>query len=559
MSVILDGQERIDAEHSAQKDPVWEKVCRLSEEVLSIAKAQILVKLRFLDRAMFGLTPKVSEAHLLASDGKNFFYEPRYLLNWYRQDSTYVIRAWTHVLMHCLFRHMFVSEKQYRQLWDLSADIAAEGMCRELALPQLLTSPGQEERNLVLDSLSEKVRPLTAEKLMHYFRHNPPDGPSMQLYRDLFTVDSHDLWYERTEQEKDKKDPGGDQGDRQDGRGKEQKKEPQSQSEDQEEDKGENQGDDQEEEQGDDQGGDQEDDLGEDQEEDQDENQGDEQGEEDRQDQGEGQDSSGEEGENRENPGGGMSAEERQELESMWRDISERMQTDLETFARQRGFESGNMTQALRSLNRERYDYRAFLQKFAARTEVMRLSPDEFDYVFYTYGLSVYGDMPLIEPLEYREARRIRDIVIAIDTSGSCSGELVQQFLQKTYNILMQEETFDRRFCLHLIQCDATIQEDMVIHTREEFEEYIRHMTLKGFGGTDFRPVFSYVDQLRKQKALPNLQGLIYFTDGYGQYPPRQPDYLTAFVFLDDQDTGMHLVPPWAVKVVLETEDIRRM
>ena len=50
---------------------------------------------------------------------------------------------------------------------------------------------------------------------------------------------------------------------------------------------------------------------------------------------------------------------------------------------------------------------------------MMKLNPDEFDYNFYTYGFALYENMPLIEPLEYREVKRIREFVIAIDTSGS--------------------------------------------------------------------------------------------------------------------------------------------
>lgn len=38
-----------------------------------------------------------------------------------------------------------------------------------------------------------------------------------------------------------------------------------------------------------------------------------------------------------------------------------------------------------------------------------------------------YGNLPLIEPLEYKEVNRLEELVIAIDTSGSCSRELVQQ------------------------------------------------------------------------------------------------------------------------------------
>ncbi|MBQ8159317.1 MAG: hypothetical protein IJ083_01095, partial [Clostridia bacterium] len=244
------------------------------------------------------------------------------------------------------------------------------------------------------------------------------------------------------------------------------------------------------------------------------------------------------------------------ELESMWRDISEHVQTDLETFSKQHGFSPSRMTQALHALNREKADYTAFLRKFATMHEVMRLSPDEFDYIFYTYGLEMYHDMPLIEPLEYREDKRIRDFVIAIDTSGSVRGALVQNFLQKTYTILKQEETFDRKFNLHIIQCDADIQEDALITTQEEFDEYISHLRLHGFGGTDFRPVFEYVEQLRRTHAFQDLRGLLYFTDGYGTYPSHQTDYTTAFVFLDDDDDGQHLVPPWAVRVILETPDL---
>lgn len=75
----------------------------------------------------------------------------------------------------------------------------------------------------------------------------------------------------------------------------------------------------------------------------------------------------------------------------------------------------------------------------------MKVNPDEFDYIFYTYGLKLYENMPLIEPLEYREVKRIREFVIAIDTSGSVAGEQVQRFVQKTYNILKSTESFFRR------------------------------------------------------------------------------------------------------------------
>ena len=69
-----------------------------------------------------------------------------------------------------------------------------------------------------------------------------------------------------------------------------------------------------------------------------------------------------------------------------WKHIAEQMQTDLETFHKQRGDEAGGMMQNLRAVNREKYDYTAFLKKFAVMGEAMRINDDEFDYVFYSFS-----------------------------------------------------------------------------------------------------------------------------------------------------------------------------
>ena len=242
-----------------------------------------------------------------------------------------------------------------------------------------------------------------------------------------------------------------------------------------------------------------------------------------------------------------------------WADIALRMQTELEVFMLQ-GKGAGLLTQNLREVNRERYDYSEFLKKFAVRAEMMKLNPDEFDYNFYTYGFALYENMPLIEPLEYREVKRIREFVIAIDTSGSTSGSLVQTFVQKTYNILKSTESFFSKINLHIIQCDAEIQEDVKITTQQEFDAYLKQMQLHGLGGTDFRPVFAYVNHLVDKKEFDNLKGLIYFTDGYGSFPQKMPSYDTAFVFVEDEQnpstSNNYEVPSWAMKLVLRKEEL---
>ena len=242
--------------------------------------------------------------------------------------------------------------------------------------------------------------------------------------------------------------------------------------------------------------------------------------------------------------------------EDQWKNIAKQIEMELEIFGKVRGESAGTLVQNIRAVTRERYDYTDFLRKFAAMGEEIKTSEDEFDYIYYTYGLTHYGNMPLIEPLEYREDHRIRDFVIAIDTSGSVAGEEVQTFLRRTYGILNQQGSFFRDINVHIIQCDAEIQDDTVITCTEDFDRYLETMEIRGLGGTDFRPVFTYVDRLIKEGAFSDLKGLIYFTDGLGTYPEAKPPYRTAFVFVDD---GYHLpaVPVWAIRVLLQQDELR--
>lgn len=238
-----------------------------------------------------------------------------------------------------------------------------------------------------------------------------------------------------------------------------------------------------------------------------------------------------------------------------WEDIGRKMQTNMETLSRDPAEQSKALLQQVRVENRERYDYRRFLQKFAVLREEPHLDPDTFDPIFYTYGMRLYGNLPLIEPQETREVRKIEDFVIAVDTSMSCSGKLVREFLEQTYSVLKNTESFFHKVNIHIIQCDETVRCDRKITCDEELRSYMDHFRLIGDGGTDFRPVFAYVDELLKKKAFRRLKGLIYFTDGRGTFPISRPPYDVAFVFLREDYTDAD-VPPWAMKLVLEPEDL---
>ena len=235
-----------------------------------------------------------------------------------------------------------------------------------------------------------------------------------------------------------------------------------------------------------------------------------------------------------------------------WRKVSERIKADLKSFSKDKN-NAQSMEENLKEATKERYDYGDFLKRFMVMGETVQVNDDEFDYIYYTYGLSHYGNMPLIEPLEYKDANKIRDFVIAIDTSASCRGEVVQAFLNRTYQIMQDRENFFKKINVHIIQCDNEVQSDTKITCREDFDSFMESGKLRGFGSTDFRPVFQYIEKLRQEGEFDNLKGLLYFTDGYGIYPEQMPDFDTAFVFLNDDGESLR-VPPWAIKIVLSEE-----
>ena len=229
----------------------------------------------------------------------------------------------------------------------------------------------------------------------------------------------------------------------------------------------------------------------------------------------------------------------------------------METFSEEMSSGAGDFIGQLRVENRERFDYRQFLRKFSVLREETAVDEDSFDYVFYTYGLSLYGNLPLVEPLEWKETQKVEEFVVVIDTSMSCSGELVKKFLEETYDVLSENNSFFCKVNIHVIQCDDRVQTDRKITSGEELREYMENLELRGEGGTDFRPAFVYVEELMRRHVFGQLKGLIYFTDGKGIYPGKMPPFETAFVFLEEDYEDMD-VPPWAIKLVLSEDELNR-
>lgn len=124
-------------------------------------------------------------------------------------------------------------------------------------------------------------------------------------------------------------------------------------------------------------------------------------------------------------------------------------------------------------------------------------------------------------------------IIVAVDTSGSVDEALLGTFLGEVNSMMQQYPNYE----IDLITADAKIQSHKTFLPGELLD-----YELSGGGGTDFRPVFEYIDQ---HIDYPTL--LLYFTDGQGTFPQHEPSYDLLWIMPEAVDV------PFGEVVVLES------
>ncbi len=110
------------------------KAQRLAEEVLRLSRNTLLVYLRFLDMALSRLELKSCDRSTLLTDGQYLLYHAPHVLKSFQYQKEIPVRDYLHVVMHCVYRHMFTDPSLDRPLWDLACDIAVEAVISELGL-----------------------------------------------------------------------------------------------------------------------------------------------------------------------------------------------------------------------------------------------------------------------------------------------------------------------------------------------------------------------------------------------------------------------------------------
>lgn len=216
---------------------------------------------------------------------------------------------------------------------------------------------------------------------------------------------------------------------------------------------------------------------------------------------------------------------------------------------------AGNTSEEVTPDEKGVLSYRSLIDEASRITETAD-EEDEIDPAIYEYGLEMYGDVPLIEPLEHKFNRKLSSVVIAVDTSGSCMNCL-KEFRTETIEIFSEIEEGSSMDRLHYLECDADVTfEKEYTDIGEMAEEKNTPHCFAGFGGTDFNPVF---ERIRKyEEDGERIDFLIYFSDGMGDYPSEDPGYPVYYVFpgRNYAKWAENFTPPWVRKMILDKEEV---
>lgn len=470
---------------------------KLAVEVLRLAKDRLLVSSPFLAPAA-SLLPFVPSPDALSplsgTDAKAFYFNADHVLACFAVTREAPAHDFVHTLLHCLFLHPFANPGQNRACWDLACDIAAECIAAELCGPRPGDANGGTEYALGRICGALQQTPLTAESVFELLKTNRFVDDE-QAWQELFCVDNHRFWYERPGAQST---AGADAGEGHTDKTTDSDSESEAETEPD----------------------------------------------------GESPNGAGDEG------GAHFKSPKK-----AWQFAAQSIAASVkhQVGASKSGWER-NLSGLFANLGVPPLGYKKpaldeFLRSFATFEKTLRPSSNEFDYALYTYGFALYGDTPIIEPLETRDEKRIREFVIGIDVSGSVWGPTVTRFAQIVQGVLCNEGLFSSTPRIRIIQCDTQIVAEDVIDTPEHMRKWIESLRIHGGGGTDLRPVFQRVDELVERNEIGDLNGVICLTDGYASFPKCAMPYKTAFVLTPDG--AQNLVPPWAMTFMLEEDDFK--
>ncbi|MCK4675973.1 MAG: hypothetical protein KAT61_08640 [Gammaproteobacteria bacterium] len=192
----------------------------------------------------------------------------------------------------------------------------------------------------------------------------------------------------------------------------------------------------------------------------------------------------------------GLSSQEEDNLSLQW----EQRLAGAAQQALQSGKLEGEMARMVDHLLQPKLPWRMLLARYMSAT-----AREDYSY---SRPSSRRGDPAVYPSMRSNET----SIVVAVDTSGSIDQQEIQQFISEIDAIKSQV-----RASVTLLTCDSKLNYGCPWKF-EAWDTFQFDVEIRGGGGTNFRPVFEWVEE---QDRAPDL--LVYFTDAEGVFPEVEP------------------------------------
>lgn len=215
---------------------------------------------------------------------------------------------------------------------------------------------------------------------------------------------------------------------------------------------------------------------------------------------------------------------------------------ELAALSQKYGSSHGNMFAEIKKPDRfSRFSYREYIRRFAM-DEITCEDPETLDMIMYSWGMDNLHDIPIVEFCETKEQCVVSDIIIAMDMSGSCSGDIAVNFLRQLYT-LFDQMNIRSSVNISVVTFDTEIISEFKVRSARDADKLLEKYEGSGWGGTDFNCVFGYADEYSRKNHGKKLKGLFFFSDAFGSFPTSRPSYRTTF-FVPRQVTENGLFAP---------------
>ena len=177
-----------------EKNDNEQLINKAARDILMLARSLLIVRLRFLDIAIGRLDLVPADDRTFSTDGTRIIYGPKHVVRSYRYESEKPARDYLHMVLHCIYSHMFIGSLEAPELWDLACDIAVESTINDLGL-DVTDSSRKAAQTAEAARLRNDVNMLTAEKIYRHFLESGISESETGRLKGLFAADDHSGWH----------------------------------------------------------------------------------------------------------------------------------------------------------------------------------------------------------------------------------------------------------------------------------------------------------------------------------------------------------------------------